>query len=217
MSDLVHNSALSIRVLHDLSKEKLISICVIIAFLSQLAELLSACYTVLFTIQRYLAVRYPLRVAVHKRSSPFVIIFLIFLINFLFCFALSHASIYVDCHEELSLNWFIADALFSFIIPFSLILIFNIRIVHLIHQHAHSKISQQSILLRPLKRRRQRHQSIVYSPINSIELPGTIFETENKTNAKKSSSEVDQQIIEACIPLVRFVSMKRRILFVGFF
>ena len=208
MSDLVHNSALSIRVIHDLSKEKLQFICMIIAFLSQLAELLSACYTVLFTIQRYLAVRYPLRVAFHKRSSPFVIIFLIFFVNFLFCFALSHASTYVDCHEELSLSWFIADALFSFIIPFSLILIFNIWIVHLIHQHAHSTISKQSIILRHVKRR---HESVVYSPGGSVVLPGTLFEMEKK----KNPLEADQQIIDATIPLVRLISSG--MIYEGFF
>lgn len=105
--------------------------------------------------------------------------------------ALSRANDYVDCHEELQLSWFIADALFSFIIPFSLILIFNIRIVRLIKQHAQSSISKQSIMLRhqkarPTKKthrngrgsRQEDSQSIVYSPANSSTLQGGVFETE---------------------------------------
>ena len=51
---------------------------------------------------------------------------------------------YIDCHEELTLNWFIADALFSFVIPFSLITVFNILIVNLIRKHAQSPMTVQS-------------------------------------------------------------------------
>jgi hypothetical protein len=193
-----------------------------------LAELLSACYTVLFTIQRYRAVRYPLEAAVRYRSSPLVIILLIFLLSVLFCLILTHANAYIDCHEELKLGWFIADALLSFIIPFSLILIFNIRIVRLIQQHARSSITQQSIILRPQKRllsdknskddkgsRLDEYQSIVYSVGNSITLNGTISEAdiENKNGSQTSSIKKknnnhsktpnDNQINDVAIPLVR--------------
>lgn len=196
--------------IHDLSKKKLEYVCVIIAFLSQFAELLSACYTVLFTIQRYLAVRYPLKAAVRKRSSPIILIFSICLLNFLFCLALSRASIYIDCHEELELPWFVADALFSFIIPFTLILIFNIRIVCLIKQHAQSTISKQSIVLRAQKHRRNRvnrpSESIANSVINSLTSPdGMIFEMEmeNRNHSKKFSSTHEHQLTEVSSPLVR--------------
>ncbi len=228
LSDLVHNTALSVRVVHDITKEKIEYLCIIISFLSQLAELLSACYTVLFTIQRYRAVRYPLEAAVRYRSSPLVIILLIFLLSVLFCLILTHANAYIDCHEELKLGWFIADALLSFIIPFSLILIFNIRIVRLIQQHARSSITQQSIILRPQKRllsdknskddkgsRLDEYQSIVYSVGNSITLNGTISEAdiENKNGSQTSSIKKknnnhsktpnDNQINDVAIPLVR--------------
>jgi len=156
-----------------------------------------------------------------------VVIFLIFLLNLIFCVTLSYSNAYIDCHEELKLSWFIADALFSFIIPFSLILIFNIRIVHLIQQHARSSITKQSIILRPQKRltndknskddkgsRQEESQSIIYSVANSFTLPGTISETEidNKPSSNTSSirkknnyfkSSNDNQTSEISIPLVR--------------
>lgn len=148
--------------------------------------------------------------------------------NLIFCITLSYSNAYIDCHEELKLGWFIADALLSFIIPFSLILIFNIRIVRLIQQHARSSITQQSIILRPQKRllsdknskddkgsRLDEYQSIVYSVGNSITLNGTISEAdiENKNGSQTSSIKKknnnhsktpnDNQINDVAIPLVR--------------
>jgi len=216
-----------IRVVHDITSGKIESLCIIISFLSHLAELLSACFTVLFTIQRYTAVRYPLEV-VQNRSSPIVIIFLIFLSSFIFCTALTHANNYIDCHEELKLIWFIADALFSFIIPFSLILLFNICIVNLIRKHARSSIIKQSILLKPQKRNKNyinhknnkinRHEEAPSE--NQRTLEGTLSDTEvdNKDNSnfspigkeKKKKAKLlsnnpsEFQASEISIPLVRF-------------
>ncbi len=122
--------------------------------------------------------------------------------SLLFCIALSHTNTYVDCHEELKLSWFIADALFSFIIPFSLILIFNIYIVNLIKKHARSSITKQSILLKPLKPlknninhknnktiRLEETLSTTYSCGNPRTLEGKLSETDtdNKTNSNSSS------------------------------
>ncbi|CAF4549334.1 unnamed protein product, partial [Rotaria socialis] len=152
LSDLVHNIALLIRVIHDVIDGKIEYICIAISFLSHLAELLSACFTVLFTVQRYAAVRYPLQAAFRTRSSPIAFLLPVFICSIIFCIALSYFNLYIHCHEELKLSWFFADALLSFIIPFSLILIFNILIVNLIRKHARSPFTAQATLL-PANRR----------------------------------------------------------------
>lgn len=231
LSDLVHNSALFIRVIHDITHGRIEYLCIIISFLSHLAELLSAYFTVLFTIQRYIAVRYPLEHVVQKRSSPIIIIFLIFISCLIFCILLSHANAYIDCHEELKLSWFIADALWSFIIPFSLILPFNICIVNLIRNHARSSISKQSILLKPqkltknnrnLRKKKLNHHEdthvTTYSHGNSRTLEGRISETDAENKPSSTSSSItkknqkpklthnisgEYQASEISIPLVR--------------
>ncbi|CAF1564707.1 unnamed protein product [Rotaria magnacalcarata] len=154
LGDLVHNIALLIRIIHDIIYGKIEYICIAISFLSHLAELLSACFTVLFTVQRYAAVRYPLQAAFSARSSPITSLLSVFICSIAFCIALSYFNLYIDCHEELKLTWFCADALLSFIIPFSLILIFNILIVNLIRKHARSPFTVQPMSLqanRPVK------------------------------------------------------------------
>ncbi|UJR23833.1 hypothetical protein I4U23_026809 [Adineta vaga] len=151
-SDLVHNVALLIRVLHDITKGKIPHLCLTISFLSQLAELLSAWFTVLFTVQRYAAVRYPIQIAVEKRSTPIILLFFILTLSVVFCSILTYHGNHNNCHEEITTRWYIADALSSFIIPFSLILIFNLLIVNLIQQHGRSEISAHSTLSRNVKR-----------------------------------------------------------------
>ena len=126
--------------IHDLFGSPLVHLCSAISFLSHLAEFLSASLTVLFTIQRYTAVRYPLQAAVQRHSSPLTSLFVILLSSLLFCLALSYSNVHIECHEELQLRWFIADALLSFIIPFTLILIFNVLIINLIRIHARSPL-----------------------------------------------------------------------------
>ncbi|CAF3355649.1 unnamed protein product [Rotaria sp. Silwood1] len=148
LSDLLFNIVLLIRGVHDIMKGNSNRLCIIISFLSQLAQLLSACYTVSFTIQRYSAVRYPLKAAAHRRSSPIISLVFIFILSSIFCLILSNRNAYVNCHEELKLKWFIADAFISFVIPFSIILIFNILIVSFIRKHSRSPVSIQSTMLR---------------------------------------------------------------------
>jgi hypothetical protein len=181
--------------------------CIIISFLSHLAELLSACFTVLFTIQRYAAVRYPFQAAFQNQSLPIISLLLIFVSSVIFCSLLSYANECVGGHEELELIWFIADALSSFIIPFSLILIFNILIVSLIRKHGRSAITTQSTLSRSDKsnKNNRRHDSnksntheksysVIYSYACQSTLQGTISETDidKKLNSTNSLNRNDE-------------------------
>ncbi len=218
LSDLVFNIALLIRGIHDIVKGGSDRLCIIISFLSHLAELLSACYTVSFTIQRYTAVRYPLKAAADRRSSPMISLSIIFIFSLLFCFLLPHKNDYVDCHEELELHWFIADALSSFVIPFFLILIFNILIVNFIRKHSRSPISVQSTLLRKKKEfknnsKTSHHDETCVTDNNTITNVFTSFihsdeyeniELKNKKEDKILNNEMDQRILRSSISLVSF-------------
>jgi hypothetical protein len=185
VSDLLFNSALLIRGIHDISKRRSARLCIMISFLSHLAELLSACYTVSFTIQRYTAVRYPLKAAADRRSSPIISLLILLLFSSLFCFLLSYENAYVECHEELKLSWFIADALFSFVIPFFLILIFNILIVNFIRKHSRSLISVQSTLIRKKKQYKNTYKTYNHDGI-------CLTENNTTTNAASSSFHCDE-------------------------
>jgi hypothetical protein len=90
---------------------------------------------------RFTAVRYPLQAATERRSSPIISLIVIFIGSISFCIVLSRSNQYVQCHEELLLGWFIADALTSFVVPFSLILIFNLLIISLIRKNARSPLT----------------------------------------------------------------------------
>jgi len=191
LSDLLFNIALLIRGIHDILKGNSSNLCVIISFVSHLAELLSSCYTVSFTIQRYSAVRYPLKVAVNRRSSPIISLLIILILSSIFCFLLSYNNDYIDCHEELKLIWFIADALSSFIIPFSLIVIFNIFIVNFIRKHSLSPVTVQSTLLR-----KKKHSKNDYKTYHHDE---TCIITDNNTITNPMNSFVhceENEIIE---------------------
>jgi hypothetical protein len=190
-----------------------------ISFLSHLAELLSACYTVSFTIQRYAAVRYPLKAAVGRRSSPIISLLIIFFLSALFCFVLSYQNLYVECHEELHLRWFIADALFSFVIPFFLILIFNIFIVNFIRKHSRSPISVQSTLVRKKKQEDKNNYEPCLTDNNTITNPGSSFlpcdeneniELKNRKEDKIGNHEIDQ------ISLVSFQEEKKFYMLLAF-
>ncbi|CAF0973115.1 unnamed protein product [Adineta steineri] len=148
LSDIIYNIALLIRVFHGFFGGNHIYFVITISFLSHLAEVLSACFTVLFTIQRYTAVRYPIQAATHKRLSPIVSCLLILAFSIVFYCLLIRYNDYSEGTEELHLFWFITDALFSFVIPFSLILMFNILIINLIRKHGRSSITVQSTLRR---------------------------------------------------------------------
>ncbi|CAF1094122.1 unnamed protein product [Rotaria sp. Silwood1] len=217
LSDLIHNIALLIRVTQDIISGKIECICLIISFLSHLAELLSACFTVLFTVQRYTAVRYPLQAAVQEGSSPIIHLLLVFIFSLTFCITLIYSNTYINCYEELKLSWFIADALLSFVIPFSLILTYNLFIVNLIRKHARSPFNIQSTLLKSNRhvrkgihynfRKSTRSKdsfSITYSygvPLTSHGTPltshGTLFETDidKRLSPSFSSSKSNKSCI----------------------
>lgn len=148
LSDLLFNLALLIRGTHDTVLKRTGRSCSVISFLSHLAEVLSAWYTVSFTIQRFVAVHYPFQAAARDHSSRLISLLLVFLVSVSFCFSLTYYAQYVDCTEELTLGWFIADAALSFVIPFALILLFNILINISIRKHLRSPISVHAILLR---------------------------------------------------------------------
>ena len=59
----------------------------------------------------------------------YLIVLFITCFGFVYCFALVKSYNYFVCYEELSLNWFISDALFSFLIPFTIIAVLNVMII----------------------------------------------------------------------------------------
>jgi hypothetical protein len=211
ISDLLFNIALLIRGTNDIVKGDSKHLCIIISFVSHLAELLSACYTVSFTIQRYTAVCHPLKAAVDHRSSPIISLLIIFLSSSIFCFTLSCKNLYVDCHEELELSWFIADALLSFVIPFLLILTFNILIVNYIRKHSRSPISVQSTLLRKKKHFKMNYKTyhhdetcVTENNLNSFVHPedNENIELKTKKEDKKSTNESENQVHQPSVSSV---------------
>ena len=123
--------ALISRCITDLKESRSIQFCRVLSFLSHLAELLSACFTAHFTVQRFIAVRFPLSVFVEKKNHllHYFIVILFILSGIAYCTVLVIKAKYDKCHEELELIWFISDALLSFVIPFTIIAILNLLIV----------------------------------------------------------------------------------------
>ncbi|CAM4910549.1 unnamed protein product [Rotaria socialis] len=186
-SDLLFNTSLLIRGIHDIFKGNYAHLCLVVSFLIHLAELLSACYTVAFTIQLYTA---------HRRSPPILSLLFIFVFSSIFCFTLCHRNTYVECHEELKLIWFMTDVLFSFVIPFSLILIYNIRIVNFIRKHLRSPISIQSTLMR--KRQHSRSNDKIYNLDDTFDIDnnltnsnGTCINTDENQNIETNFKQED--------------------------
>ena len=143
LADLLFNFALvshRIRGFLDLNSD---TFCRLLSFLSHLAELLSACFTAHFTIQRFVAVRFPLSVFVEKNIHllHYIIVTLFILFGGIFCVALVTQNKYDTCEEDLYLNWFILDALLSFVIPFTIIAILNLLII--CHLRKTSRNNQQ--------------------------------------------------------------------------
>jgi hypothetical protein len=211
LSDLILNIALLIRVGRDVNKWKAQRLCEIISFLSQLAEILSGCFTVMFTIQRYIAVRYPFKAAVQNQSSPIIPLVFVFLFSIAFCLAMTRSnSVYGTCEEELKLAWFIADALCAFIIPFSLIILFNLLIVNLIQKHSRSKISAMSTLSRNVthkKRRKHRNgrkdspHEESYSMTYSFAMPPTSNGPLSDDDAERRCSSIHSLVkLDGSIP-----------------
>lgn len=199
LSDLLLNIALLIRVVHDVFGGKVGHLCSAISFLSHLAELLSAAFTVLFTIQRYAAVRYPLQTAVQRHSSPIASLVVILLFSLMFCSVLLHSNEHIECHEELQLRWFVVDALVSFIIPFTLIFIFNILIINLIRTHARAPLALTTSKIR----RRPKHRCA--SSVTRQSFPITCSFLFTRTS-RRSLTDTDRS---ATIPPIELSSITR--------
>lgn len=105
--------------------------CRLLSFISHLAELLSACFTVHFTMQRFIAVRFPLSVFIERKNQflHYLIVTLFIVFGISYCLALIKYNHYDSCEEELQLNWFISDALSSFVVPFTMIAVLNLLII----------------------------------------------------------------------------------------
>ncbi|CAF4722913.1 unnamed protein product, partial [Rotaria sp. Silwood2] len=131
LTDLLFNFTLVSRCINDLTQSNHAQLCRLLSFLSHLAELLSACFTAQFTAQRFIAVRFPLSVFVEKRIHliHYLVVTLFIIFGIIYCLVLVKTNAYEHCHEELDLNWFISDALLSFLIPFTIIIILNILII----------------------------------------------------------------------------------------
>ncbi len=131
LTDLLFNLTLVSRCIIDLTLSISDNFCQVLAFLSHLAELLSACFTAHFTIQRFIAVRFPLSVFIEKNIHllHYCIVTLFILLGISYCFALVKNNVYEYCQEELHLSWFLSDALLSFVLPFIIIAILNLLII----------------------------------------------------------------------------------------
>ncbi len=131
LTDLLFNFTLVSRSINDLTKSNSDKLCRLLSFLSHLAELLSACFTAHFTAQRFIAVRFPLSVLIEKKIhlAHYLIVSLFIIIDIIYSLALVKYNAYDSCQEELELGWFISDALLSFLIPFTIIIILNILII----------------------------------------------------------------------------------------
>jgi len=144
LADLLFNLALVSRCISDIYGSSSDNFCRVLSFLSHLAELLSACFTAHFTIQRFIAVRFPLSVFVEKNIHflHYIIVTLFLLFGISYCVGLIKSNPYDEsCQEELYLNWFISDALLSFVIPFIIIAILNLLIIF--HLRKTSRNNQQ--------------------------------------------------------------------------
>lgn len=163
-----------------------------------------------------------------RYSSPITSLLIIFLLSFIFCVILIRENMYIDCHEELQLRWFIADALLSFAIPFFLILIFNILIVSYIRRHSRSPISVQSTMLR--KKKHFKNNSKTYhhdetcftdnnTPINPLNPfinndENELIELKTKKDENKLIQDLENQIFRPPASLVNHRTSKfHKILF----
>ncbi|CAF1621132.1 unnamed protein product [Rotaria magnacalcarata] len=131
ITDLLFNLALVSRCLSDLMELNSDSFCRLLSFLSHLAELLSPCFTVHFTVQRFIAVRFPLSAFIERKNHflHYLIVILFILFGISYCLALTKMNLYEHCQEELYLDWFLSDALSSFVIPFTVIAVLNLLII----------------------------------------------------------------------------------------
>lgn len=131
LADFLFNIALISRCLNDQIQHNGEILCRSLAFISHLAEFLSASFTAQFTAQRFIAVRFPLSVFVEKKIHLLHYLFVVFFLIFgsIFNFLLVKNNQYDHCQEELELSWFISDAILSFLLPFTIIIVLNLLIV----------------------------------------------------------------------------------------
>lgn len=125
----------------------------------------------------------------------------------IFCLILSSVNPYIDCHEELPLTWFIADALLSFVIPCILIVLFNILIVKFIRKHSCSQISVQSTLVRK-KKSSKNHSKILNQDETCLTENNTMLNTchslthcddNDYIELKYRKDEFDQRILSSLV------------------
>ncbi|CAF0920950.1 unnamed protein product [Rotaria sp. Silwood1] len=193
LTDLVFNFTLVSRCINDLTRSNNEQLCRLLSFLSHLAELLSACFTAQFTAQRFIAVRFPLSVFIEKRIHliHYLIVTLFIIFGISYCLLLVKTNAYDNCHEELELNWFISDALLSFLIPFTIIIILNILIIFYLkkrfqnnQQYRFTKRQQQSemIPLDILKVSSSRYEITV-----NTKFQANIYDNINISNSRSSN------------------------------
>ena len=149
-TDLLFNLSLVSRCIIDLTLSMSIYFCQLLAFVSHLAELLSACFTVHFTVQRFTAVRFPLSVFIEKNIHllHYCIVSLFVITGVTYCYMLVKLNGYDDCQEDLGLGWFLSDALSSFVIPFIIIATLNFLIIFHLRKTCRDK-EQLSFTKRP--------------------------------------------------------------------
>ncbi|CAF1071817.1 unnamed protein product [Rotaria sordida] len=178
LTDLLLNFTLVSRCINDLTQSNNEQLCRLLSFVSHLAELLSACFTAQFTAQRLIAVRFPLSVFAEKKIHliHYLVVTLFIILGITYCLALVKTNEYDNCHEELDLNWFISDALLSFLIPFTIIIILNILIIFYL-----KKRFQNNPQYRFKKRKQQQQQSEVIS-LNFRKRSSSPYEVTFNTN-----------------------------------
>ncbi|CAF4830949.1 unnamed protein product [Rotaria sp. Silwood1] len=190
-TDLLFNLALVSRCLSDLIELNSDIFCRLLSFFSHLAELLSACFTVHFTIQRFVAVKFPLSVFIERKNYflHYSILTLFILFGIAYCLLLITKNQYENCQEELHLNWFLSDALLSFVIPFTLIAILNLLIIF--HLRKTCRNNQQLIFTKQSKKNflplnSKRKSLISFDSISQAKLS----ETSTVTNIKASKYQL---------------------------
>ncbi|UJR08191.1 hypothetical protein I4U23_012464 [Adineta vaga] len=158
-ADLLFNLTLVSLCINKLSGLNSNKFCRFLSFTSHLAELLSACFTAHFTIQRFIAVRFPLSVFMEKNVHVlhYVVETLTILFGVTYCYNLVENNVYDGCEEGLALKWFISDALLSFAIPFLIIATLNLLIIF----HLRRTSRQQQELA--LNNKRTKHEVLPLS------------------------------------------------------
>ena len=174
-ADLLFNLTLVSFCINKLSGLNSDSFCRFLSFCSHLAELSSACFTAHFTIQRFIAVRFPLSVFMEKNVHilHYVIESLIILFGVTYCLLLIMNNRYEHCREQLASNWFISDALLSFVIPFIIIATLNLLIIF--HLRKTSRKNQQ---LSSLNKRTKREPL----PLNTRKKSSISFDSQSRSS-----------------------------------